>query len=180
MRVGSALLALWAPATAHAAQPITLALDGAHARIELRAYALGLLPLDGQFELFQGTLAVDPADARMCRIALQIAVASLSMPDPATARDMLSPALLDAARFPSMTFLGTCNGNGVAGTLQMHGVTRPVTLAVSRHGDIYRAEASLHRADWGVSGRPLAAGPNVRIRFEIRLPPPPAVALPAD
>ncbi len=169
--LGGVSLASVLSVTAAWAAPVTLALDAGHASMGLRAYAMGLLSMDGHFERFHGTLAVDSAHPDTCHIALSVEVRSLRMEDASVGRDMLSPALLDAARFPGMNFDGNCVGAGIAGDLTMHGVTRPVTLAISRHDGLYRAQAQINRADWGVSGRPLAAGPQVRIRFEVRLPP---------
>lgn len=165
------LLASVLSVTAARATPVTLALDPGHASMDLRAYAMGLLSMDGHFERFRGALVVDPALSNTCHIALSVQVGSLRMENASVGRDMLSPALLDAPRFPDMNFDGNCVSAGIAGELTMHGVTRPVTLAISRHGGLYRAQAQINRADWGVSGRPLAAGPEVRIRFEVRLPP---------
>ncbi len=169
--LGGALLAGVVSATAAWATPVTLALDAGHASMDLRAYAMGLLSMDGHFQRFHGTLLVDPALPDTCHIALWVEVGSLQMENASVGRDMLSPILLDALQFPDMTFDGGCVAAGIAGNLTMHGVTRPVTLAISRHGERTRAEAQINRADWGVSGRPLAAGPEVRIRFEVRLPP---------
>ena len=45
------------------------------------------------------------------------------MEDPARTAQALGPAMLDAARFPTMRFDGRCAGAGVSGALDLHGTT---------------------------------------------------------
>ncbi len=158
---GTALLAGARPGLA---QPQVLALDPAHAEIGFRTYAFGVIPIDGGFSRFSGTLTIDPKAPAQCRISVDVDVASLHMPDPAIRDDALSANLLDARDFPKMAFDGICRGEVIEGTLTLHGVALPLRLAIRSDPPHYGAEAALHRADWGIVGRPLMAGPTVRIR----------------
>jgi polyisoprenoid-binding protein YceI len=158
------LLAAAAPLPAH------ITLQPATTRILFRAYALGLLPVDGAFTRFTGTLTLDDAPARDCRIAVRVEVASLRMDDANIRADVLSANLLDAARFPELAFDGSCRADTIVGTLALHGVTRPVTLAVTRRNGEVEAQATLRRSDWGITGRPVLAGRTVRLRVAVRLP----------
>ena len=152
--------------------PRHLPLGPSTARIGFRAYALGILPIDGAFSRFEGTLALD-GDAGPelgCRITLRIEVASLELADPDIRADMLSPNLLDAARYPALAFEGACHGPAIVGILTLHGVSRPLALAVTRREDKMVAEGSLLRTEWGITGRPLLAGRTVRLQVTLPVP----------
>jgi polyisoprenoid-binding protein YceI len=146
------------------AEPRSLPLDPAHAEIGFRAYAFGMIPVDGTFSRFSGALTIDPAAPGACRVNVRVDVASLHMPDPAIRDDVLSANLLDAADFPTLIYDGACRGDVIDGTLTLHGTSRPLRLAIENAPARYTAEASLRRRDWGIAGRPLMAGATVRIR----------------
>ena len=161
------VLARALPATA---APRSLPLDPQHAVIGFRAFAFGLVPVDGSFARFHGVLVYDTAAPDRCRVDVTVEVASLALDDATLRDDVLSPTLLDAAAFPILGYSGACQGDGIAGTLTMHGVTRPLALKILREGSNYAAQAALRRFDWGVTGQHLLAGPTVRIRVSTDLP----------
>lgn len=153
------------------AEPQTLMLQPGQAEIGFRAYGLGFLPIDGQFTRLSGTLALDPADPGLCRIQVRAETASLRMPDDDITADAQGPDLLDVARFPTFEYSGTCTGSQLDGTLLLHGVTRPLQLRVTHERNRWSATGPMRRADWGMGARPNLAGPEVRIRFTVMLPP---------
>lgn len=150
--------------------PSTTAIGPGNATVSFRAYAMGIVPLDGTFRSFRGTLAVTAASPLACAIDLQVEVASLAMEDAERTPEVLSADLLDAARYPLLAYRGRCAGDTVVGLLTMHGQTHPLTLRLDRDQDAYAAVGPVRRADWGVVGRPMTAGATVRIRFSTRLP----------
>jgi polyisoprenoid-binding protein YceI len=154
-----------------AAAPRDIALTPQSAEIGFRAYALGLFPVDGVFHRFSGTLTLDP-ELAACTVTVTVETASLSMDDRAVEQAVLGPGLLDAAAFPAMTYRGECaaDGKSIAGTLTMHGVIRPLALQVQRDGSKYVAQSALRRADWGVRGQPVLAGPTIRIKVSTTVP----------
>lgn len=164
------LLVLLLPGAAVAA-PRSLPLDPTHAEVAFRAYALGVVPFDGTFSRFSGVLTIDPAAPDVCRVDVHVDVTSLHMADQAMRDDVLSPELLDAAAFPMLTYSGACDAGGIDGALTLHGKTRPLHLAIVNHPPRYLAEAALRRRDWGITGRPLLAGPTVRIRVSTTISP---------
>lgn len=171
LKLAAAILALL-PAAA-CGEPRRLPLDPAHAAIGFRAYAFGLVPVEGSFTRFQGELLLDPADAGQCRVEVAVEVASLRMADSGMQQDVLSPQLLDAERFPTLGYRGACDGQGIAGLLTLHGVTRPLPLTVLRDGPAYTAQAVVNRFAWGIAGRRFLAGPTIRIRVSTAIPSPP-------
>lgn len=172
-RAAAAVLALGlsaAPGATTAAAPRDFPLTPQTAEIGFRAYAFGIVPVDGTFRRFTGTLTIDRADPDTCTVTVTVDTTSLSMRDKALEADTLSPSLLDAAAFPSFSYAGQCQGPGIAGLLTLHGVTKPLFLQVERNGTGYAAQSALRRREWGITGRPLLAGPTIRIRVSTTLP----------
>jgi polyisoprenoid-binding protein YceI len=87
------------------------------------------------------------------------------MADPAYARKALAADMLDAARFPTMSYDGACAGNTVGGALTLHGVTRPLTLALTRDGSEVAGVGRLLRHEYGIDGMPHLLGQTIKIRF---------------
>src|ERR1700761_999325 len=85
--------------------------------LELRAYGIGFLPLDGQFSRFHGWFEYDPNDHANCRVELQADVISLQMEDASTRDTIIGPDFIDAARYPILAYAGTCQGSGITGEL---------------------------------------------------------------
>lgn len=148
-----------------------LALEPRSAQVVFRAYGLGVVPIDGAFTRFNGTLLIDPADPAACQIAIQADAASLKMPDAAMTQDALGPDLLEVNRHPAFAYDGQCRDGQVRGALLLHGVTLPLSLTATLEHGRWVATRRVRRAEWGMGARPLLAGPEVRIQFTANLPP---------
>jgi polyisoprenoid-binding protein YceI len=157
-------------ATAAMAAPRRVILGPPASEVGFRAYGLGLLPIDARFPRFTGSLTYDPDDHAVCRVDLSIDVASLVADDPSMRDTMLGPGFMDAAHFPSLIYIGTCQGQGLVGMLGMHGITRPFELSLTWSREKVVAEGQLRRADWGMTAMPILAGRTVRIRVAVPLP----------
>ena len=153
------------------AEPQALPLHPGQAAVGFRAYGLGFLPIDGQFTRLSGTLVLDAADPALCRIEVRAETASLEMLDADITADAQGPDLLDVIRFPTFEYSGTCTGTQLDGALLLHGVRRPLQLQIMRERNRWSASGPMRRADWGMGARPNLAGPEVRIRFTVTLPP---------
>jgi polyisoprenoid-binding protein YceI len=101
-------------------------------------------------------------------VDLTVDVASLATEDPSVRTRMVGPEFMDAERFPALVYSGSCGTDGVAGTLGMHGITRPFDLELTWHNRDAVAEGLL-RAEWGVTAMPVLAGRTVRIRVTVAL-----------
>ena len=137
--------------------------------VAFRAYGMGLLPLDGEFGRFHGSVTYDPRDHAACRVELRVDVASLGMSTDALRDNVLGPDFLDAGRFPFMEYFGACAGDGLEGRLDMHGVVRPFALTLDWTHDGVVATGRLRRADWGMTAMPVLGGSTVRIKVTVRL-----------
>jgi polyisoprenoid-binding protein YceI len=150
-----------------------VALTPAADTVGIRAYRLGVFPLDGIFHRFDGWLTYDPANRADCRVELHVVVASLTVSSPGMLQRVLGPDFLDAAQYPSLVFHGACDGDGINGRLAMHGVTRPFALALDWRHQSVKAVGNLQRGDWGMRALPVLAGPTVRIGVSVHIAGPP-------
>ena len=158
-----ACLLLAAPLTNAEAASLRIELAPTTSEVAIRAYGLGLLPLDGRLARFHGWFTYDPSDPASCQVNLTVEVASLVMSDASTRDTVIGPDFMDAAQFPSLAYTGTCRAPGILGMLGLHGVTRPFALSLSWGPPRVIAEGELHRADWGMTAMPILAGQTVRI-----------------
>jgi polyisoprenoid-binding protein YceI len=155
------------------AEPRVIDLDPAQTQILFLAWAFGILPVQGSFARFHGTLSYDPSQPGLCDVTISLDVASLVMDDKDTRVFVISPEFLNVVDWPDITYQGTCQQPGIAGELRLHGVTRVLGLSVKREAGRFNAEATLRRADWGMTGHPMLVGPYVHIRISADLPLPP-------
>jgi polyisoprenoid-binding protein YceI len=107
--------------------------------------------------------AVIEADSVRVRGALRDGRVDTAVLSPADARkidDSLRDEVLEARRFPEIRYVGraraaTAEGREVEGTLQLHGVARPLTLRTRRSGDVEEVEVRIAQPDFGI--RPFRA-----------------------
>lgn len=154
-----------------AAAPVAVRLAPPSAEVEMRAYAMGVVPIDSRFTRFEGRLTYDPADPRRCSATLTAQTASLETARATTREAMLGADFLDAARFPTFVFTGACTGaETLDGSLTLRGVTHPLALHLSRSAQTVIAEADVRRTVWNMVAKPLIVGPTIRIRITTQLP----------
>jgi polyisoprenoid-binding protein YceI len=163
----SASLACFATGAEAAARRIALAPP--QAEVTFRAYGLGLVPLDGRFARFSGWLTYDPDDHGNCHVDLSADVASLAMEDASVRETVVGPDFMDAPRFPTLVYAGSCQQQGLDGMLGLHGVTRPFALSLTWSPGRVVAEGQLRRAEWGMTAMPFVAGRTVRIVVSVPL-----------
>jgi polyisoprenoid-binding protein YceI len=147
-----------------------LALTPPSSQVELRAYGLGLLPLDGKFTRFHGWMRYEPSNPTACQVILEIEARSLAMEDTTIRETITGPDFMDATQFPDLAFHGACQGNTVAGSLTLHGQTHPFALDLERSPNGIIATGRLKRAEWGITSHPFTGGSTIRIRVQIPNP----------
>lgn len=139
----------------------------AHAFVQFRIQHLGFSWLYGRFNAFDGRLTYDAKNPANNRAEVNIDVASIDSNHAERDKHLRSAEFLDVEKFPQARFMSTAykdrgNGKGVlSGNLTLHGVTRPVTIAVERTGEGndpwggYRAgffgTTTLTLADYGIT-----------------------------
>jgi polyisoprenoid-binding protein YceI len=126
----TAMLAMALPASA---ETETYTVDPNHTFPAFEIGHLGYSIQRGRFNKTSGTITLDTA-AKKGSADITIDIASISTGHPKLEEHLRSEEFFDAAKFPTMTFKSdnfTFEGDKVksaAGTLTLHGVTRPVTL----------------------------------------------------
>ncbi|GAC1345864.1 MAG: YceI family protein [Acetobacteraceae bacterium] len=169
-RVTAALLLTTLASPPADAAPRAYRLDPGSTTVSFRAYGLGLIPIEGKFTRFSGTMTLDAADTGFCRIEVHAEAASLEMPDASMTADALGADLLDAGRYKDVVYTGDCMAGTVNGVLLLHGVSRPLALRLDVSSKTWTATGPMRRADWGMGARPLLAGPEVRLQITAALP----------
>jgi polyisoprenoid-binding protein YceI len=145
----------------------------------------------GMFPKVTGTIRYDDQDIARSSVEAEIEVASLSTGVKKRDEHVLSDEMLDAARFPKMTFRSTRIERGpdhllaVHGDLTIHGVTRQVVLDATHFGPVkspfggeitlgFSASTRVNREDFGVlwgseplEGGGFIAGKEVEITIDL-------------
>ena len=110
---------------------------GAHAFIQFHIKHLGYSWLTGRFNTFGGRFSYDEADPGAARVEVTIDTASVDSNHAERDKHLRDEDLLDVKQFPQARFVSTAyhdtgDGRGeLVGELTLHGVTRPITIAVS-------------------------------------------------
>ena len=162
-------LAMLALASGLAASPVlaetqTLVIDPVHsdASFQIRHFVSNVR---GRFTDFTGTIVADPAKPEAATVEFTIKAASIDTAQPGRDKHLRSADFFDAEKFPEITFKSTKvtatgkNKYDVAGNLTMHGVTKPITLAVTYLGNTgagpdakfgFETTATVNRKDYGI------------------------------
>jgi polyisoprenoid-binding protein YceI len=172
-----------APNAGVAAPAGTYKIDPAHsgAFFEL-GHLGGVSRFMGRFNDIAGDLVVDAPEKS--KINVTIKTDSIDTNHEGLDKHLKSPDFFNAVQFPTLTFTSTAikfDGKGegtVAGTLNLHGVTKPVTLKLKQIGAGkgmkgeqrvgYVATATIKRTDFGMNyAVPAAATDEVDLRINI-------------
>jgi hypothetical protein len=101
------------------------------------------------------------------------------MPDPkvdaktqAQIQKDMQEMTLETKTFPQITFRSThisklADGWKVEGDLSLHGVTKPVSLAVKKAGNSYTAHTALKQTTFGI--KPISIGGLIKVKDEVVL-----------
>jgi polyisoprenoid-binding protein YceI len=157
-------------------------LDPEHATILFKIDHLGFSRLVGQFERFDATLDFDPQQPGQAKLVAVIDVASIDLDLPAFEEELRGAGWLDVERFPearfesrSIAITGDDTGT-VTGDLTLHGVSAPLTLAVTFNGGGgnlltgaytlgFAAEGSVLRSTFGLGAYAPAIGDDVLLEI---------------
>jgi len=187
-RITALALAI-APALAFG-QVATWNIDGSHTRTGFSVKHLVISDVKGEFAKTEGKARIDEADLSKSSIEVTIDAASVDTRDAKRDNHLKSADFFDVAKYPTITFKSTKVEAGkdgaltVTGDLNMHGVTKPVTLEGSitkaitdpwgntRRGASFTGK--LDRKAWGISWSKVAdvgavAGDEVKLDIQAEL-----------
>src|SRR6266540_2755684 len=163
------------------------AIDPGHSDVAFTVRHLMVSKVRGHFTRFQGELALAP-DPLASSVTATIELASIDTNNPQRDDDLRSANFFETDTYPTMTFRSAGirhgeDGFDVDGELTLHGVTRPVTLALDVNGftrDPYggtragfSATTELDRGDFGIStnipmdGGGVVIGDRIQVFIEI-------------
>jgi polyisoprenoid-binding protein YceI len=144
----------------------------------------------GMFGQPAGTVMLDEATPANSKVNATIQVKSITTGVEERDTHLKGPDFFDVAKYPVITFVSTnfskssATSYSVTGNLTMHGVTKPVTLAVTappqfnHAGSVRRgieATTSVNRRDFGLlwdfpgEGTGVVVGDNIKITIEAEL-----------
>ena len=177
-----ATTALAAPATNPAAAPAgRYVLDPRHASVTARVLHMGLSHYTMRIDQVTGSYDYDPTHPLTTHIAVALDAQSLDTGNPSASKQFAGE-FLDAGAHPQITFASTAiqptdaNHGAVVGDLTFHGVTRPVTLAVTYNGYSsgliggqrmgFSATGVIKRSDFGSNAWLGQVGDEVQLTIE--------------
>lgn len=144
---------------------------------------LGFSRPTAQFAQGEGTLEFDPQNPTAASVKVVIPLSTIHTGVPALDDDFRSTDFFDTAKFPTATFTSTAVAQGatsselrVTGNLALHGVSKPVTLAVTilkigvngrTHSPTvgFDATTSIKRSDFGLGKYVPEVGDDVDIQI---------------
>ncbi|UDL96640.1 YceI family protein [Lichenihabitans sp. PAMC28606] len=141
--------------------------DPNHTQVLFGVNHMGFTTYYGSFTDAAGTLDLDPAKPDASKLDVTIKTASVSVPSPKLLDELKGDQWLDATKFPDTSFKSTkvtktgATTANVTGDLTLHGVTKPVTLAVTyvnagtnplskSYTAGFEAKGKIKRSDFGV------------------------------
>lgn len=142
-------------------------LDPYHTQVEFSAKHFGMMTVRGHFAEVTTTADIDPDHPETSSVQATIQAASIRTHNETRDNDLRSPNFLDTDKYPVITFTSTgvqAAGSGqytLAGDLTVKGTTRPVSLTVTKYGELtdpgmmghrisYGARSQISRTDFGV------------------------------
>ena len=116
--------------------------DPAHSFVQFRTQHLGFSWLVGRFNRFDGVFNYDAGNAAG-PTAIKVTLETASVDSNHAERDkhLRGEDFLHVKKYPQATFVsdgdynGDANGGQLRGNLTLHGVTRPVSIAVTKIGE---------------------------------------------
>jgi polyisoprenoid-binding protein YceI len=173
------LLVLGAPLAL--AQTSTWTTDPMHSEVDFSVLHLSLSRVHGRFGKIAGTIKLNAADISRSSVLVTIDASTVDTGETARDQHLKSADFFDVAHYPVASFVSTSvarRGGSlvVTGNLTLHGVTRPVTLAVEgpqgpvtgmdhKPHEGYSATATISRLAFGIGPK----FPNAVVGDEIQL-----------
>ena len=160
------VLALALGSIAAAAPAADYEIDSAHSFVEFRIKHLGYSWLYGRFNTISGRFTYDADNPQASAVSVSIDPASVDTNHAERDKHLRGSDFLDVKNYPDATFestryTGDANGGTLEGMLTLHGVTKPISIALEKLGEGmdpwggYRAgfvgTTTLTRRDFGIS-----------------------------
>ncbi|MBB3169547.1 YceI family protein [Simiduia aestuariiviva] len=132
---------LWLAATGAHAADYVIDSKGAHASVNFAIQHLGYSWLTGRFNTFEGSFSYDAEKPAESQVNVTIDTQSVDSNHAERDKHLRSKDFLNADKHPKATFVSTKVSNvkdggfELAGNLTLNGVTKPVTINVTKVGE---------------------------------------------
>jgi len=163
----------------------TWTIDPAHSLIEFAVRHLMITTVKGRFAGVEGTVQLDEADPAFADVDVRIDAATIDTREPQRDTHLRSADFFDVERFPHITFTAKrpIAGRGgeftLAGDLTVHGVRKPVVLAVNEEGRGkdpwggerlgFSATTKIKRSEFGLTWNQALEAGGVLVGDEIKI-----------
>jgi polyisoprenoid-binding protein YceI len=158
----------------------TFTVDPVHSFVVFKISHLDIGYVWGEFASPAGTITMDDSDASKDAIDVELKADNLVTTNEARNKHLKSPDFFDVKQFLTITFKSTAvkktadNTFEVTGDLTLHGVTKSLTLTLTKTGEGdkgpmfgyragFEADFSIRRSDYGMSSMMNAAGDEVKL-----------------
>jgi polyisoprenoid-binding protein YceI len=157
----------------------TYTIDNVHSSVTFRIRHLDISWVYGRFNEISGTFTLDKDDPAKSSLNVTIKADSVDSNNPKRDGHLRSPDFFNTKQFPEITFRSSSvkaadGGYEVTGELTMHGVTKPVTLALKGGDKVAEfpkgfqrvglsGELILKRSDFGMDKMTGLLGDEVQI-----------------
>jgi polyisoprenoid-binding protein YceI len=177
------LICAWLGMTPLAALGDARHIDAANSKLTVYVYRSGLFAFAGDNHeinapVASGEVGGDPLSS----VSLTVETAHMTVLDPQMNADkraqvqarMVSPDVLDVAKFPTIDFKSTgvqavaSGGWDVTGALTIHGTTQTIKLHVTKADGHYRGSTTLKQTDFGIHPITIAGG-VVKVKDQIKI-----------
>lgn len=174
--------ALAGATTAANAESITYTMDPAHTQVVAQWNHFGFSNPTIHFGQIDGTVTYDPDNVEASSVQVTIPLAGMDSGVEAFNEHLRTADFFDIAQHPEVTFRSTsvkalgADRMRVTGDLTMHGITRPVDLAVTVNGvgthamtgqpaAGFDAEATILRSDFGLDMYAPTVSDEIKLRI---------------
>lgn len=111
--------------------------------------------VEGIFKSLKGDLSFDPADLNNATFSATIDVSSINTGNGMKNKHAKSDKWFDAKKYPSIRFNSSkfsksTNGYLVDGTLEMHGIKKPITIPFNFTSQVFSGNFSVNRMDFKI------------------------------
>jgi polyisoprenoid-binding protein YceI len=160
----------------------TSAIDVEHSKLIVHVSKAGLFSAFADDHQVEAPISAGSIDEAALKVTFVIDSRRLQVLDPRLSPDkrrqvqerMLGPDVLDAMRFPHISFASTSvepDGPGrllVRGQLSLHGMTRPVAVKVRRENGHYLGTSTFKQREFGITPVSVAGG-TIKVKDELRI-----------
>jgi len=159
-------------------------IDTGHTQVQFTWNHFGFSNPSAMLEKISGDFELDTADLTKSTVSVTLPLDGLHTGVPKLDEHLKSADFFDAAKFPNITFKSTkvekagTDALKVTGDLSVHGVTKPVTLAVkvNKIGDNpmmksasagFDADVTIKRAEFGVDKYIPNVGDDIKVHITL-------------